>query len=210
MALGLVAVPVLAGAQVTCDDCYIGIYDDLALNKNFGAVTPFTEKEIYVAVHLGSGETGVTGLEFSVSGMRQAEDGVLVSEVSGITDPAPNLIIGTIQAPVDTLTGSGGMNVSWPVCIPITGSAPLLKIKFITFGPVVNKVFQVHKRFPPPNPTYQTQLFTRCDAPNYTLVGAKGQCYVAGYDGTTPSPGGCPTITPVEGQTWTGMKQLFR
>ena len=76
-------------------------------------------------------------------------------------------------------------------------------------GPV-NKVFRVHKRFPPTNPNYQTQLFSRCDNPNYTLVGTKGQCYVAGYDGTTPNPGGCPTITPVEGQTWTGMKQLFR
>jgi hypothetical protein len=211
--VGLLALPVMAGAQqVRCETCSIGLFDDPALNKNFGDMAGGTPKDIYVGVILDAGtETGVTGLEFSVSGIRQAEDGILVLSVDALTADPLTISLGTAPAPADTTStssGTGGLNLAWATC---QSGGALVKMSLLTFtGVGTNKVFKVLRKYPPSNPEYAVPLFTRCDGPLFTKVGVPGGCYIANWDGVTDPVELCQTHVAVEKSTWSGMKQLFR
>lgn len=218
LVVAILALPALASAQVpVCADCELGIWDDVNLNANHGNVTAGALKEIYVGIRLGAGETGVTGIEFSLAGMRQVEDGVLITGIDGVTDPLPNVILpapgGTFAAPADTTassTGAGGGNVAWAQCI--AGTRALVKVSFISFSPLpTNKVFRILRRFPPTNPVdFTTQMFVRCDNPTFTTVSTPGGCYVANWDGITGTVNGCVVTTGVNESSWSGMKALYK
>lgn len=212
--VGLLALPAVVSAQVIfCNDCEMGLWDEPEMIHNFGAVSAGTPKDIYLGVKLGAGETGVTTIEFSISNMRQVEDNILVVGTEGLTDPQPNIFLGSVQAPADTSSGTagtGGSNIAWPSCVTSTSQA-LIKITFLSFAPVSNKVFVIKHRYPPTNTFYPYPLFTRCDPPEYTKVAVPGGCYIAGWDGTTNPVNLCAAkIGAVENETWTGMKQLYR
>jgi len=207
----LMALPVLSWAQSDrCDTCFLGLFDDLQLNKNFGDVASGTPKDIYVGLILDPAlETGFTGLEFSVYGMRQTEDGILVLSVDALTSSIPTVTLGNIPAPADTMaTGTvGGISWAWSGC---QQGGAIIKIQILTFSTLSNKVFKVLRKFPPTNPAYPYPLLFRCDAPEYTKSILPGGCYIANWDGTTDPVELCSPRVPVTESTWSGMKQLFR
>jgi hypothetical protein len=209
--LGLVALPRLSWAQapVDCPDCVLGIWDDPDLNKNFGTVTAFVPKDIYIGVRLAAGQTGITGLEFSVTGLTNA-DGVLVTGVEGATEVPPSVLLGSPPAPADTTsssTGTGGMNAAWPSCI--AGSGALLKVSLLPLSPAPNKILRVMHKFNPTNPNYGLlPIIIGCDNPTFTPARVTGGCYVLNWDGQT-NPTECPLIIGVEPKTWTGVKTLY-
>jgi len=196
---------------LNCPNCKIGLYDEVFLNKNFGDVTAGTPKDIYLGVYLDPAtETGLTGLEFSIYGMRQAEDGILVLSVDALTPDPPALTLGSIPAPADTSstsTGTGGFNVAWATC---QQAGALLKIQILTFSPLSNKVFRVLHRYPPSNPLYTSAIFTKCDAPEFTATTMSEGCYIANWDGVTDPVQLCAPRVPVTTSSWSGMKQLYR
>jgi len=202
-------VPSLALAQVDCPECILGLWDDQALVNNFGAMTAGVPKDLYLGVKVPPGETGLTGVEFSIAGVRQT-DGFLVV---GVTPLEPTMVIvGTAVAPADTSMGSmetGRMNINWPQCVAITGgSTAIARVQILSFSPVVDKVFKVKRGYPSSNVMNYpfNPIIVRCDFPTFTTVKMREGCYIAGYSGT-PLPQ-CPVVA-VEEQTWSGVKQLF-
>ena len=181
---------------------------------NYGTVTPFVPKDIYIGFKPGPGLPGLVVIEFSVSGIRQAEDGILVTSVEGLTSPLPNVILGSLQAPADTAATSvqtGGMDIAWASCI--TGPRSLVKFTILTFAPLSNKVFRVMHRFPPTNPQYgnTNPIAIACDAPTFSPWRVLGGCYIANWDGTTPV--NCQLIdVPVASTpaTWGSVKGMYR
>src|SRR5262245_38023084 len=82
--LGLVALPELAVAHVStitdCETCQLGLFDgqDLTMTTNCGTMMTGMPKDVFLAVRLAGPETGVTGVEFSIAGIRSDVDGILV------------------------------------------------------------------------------------------------------------------------------------
>jgi hypothetical protein len=216
--LALLAVPAL-GQQPPpwihdCAGCVLGLYDQPEMLTNYGTVTPLVPKDLYIGFKPGPEFPGLTGIEFSVSGLRQAEDGILVTAVEGITSPPPTIILGSLPAPADTAATSvqtGGMNIAWAYCI--TGPRGLGKFTILTFSPLSNKVFRVMHRFPTTNPWYglTKPVAIGCDAPTYSAWRVLGGCYIANWDGTTPV--NCQlTDIPVAATpaTWGSVKGMYR
>lgn len=202
----LLLLPALAAAQDNCNDCLLGLFDEIGMVNNFGAMSAGTPKEIYLGVILGGAETGVTGIEFSIAGVRQDTDGILVLSAEPIVPTT--VILGSVPAPADTsstTTGTGGMNIAWSSCL--AGSQALVKITLLSFTPVSNKVFRVKRKYPPGNPAFAAPLIVRCDTPVFSKAKVPGGCYIAGYTGT-PLPA-CPPVG-VEESTWGNVKGLWR
>jgi len=205
----LLLVPSLALAQVDCPECVLGLWDEQGLVNNFGAMAAGTPKDIFLGVTVPAGETGLTGVEFSIAGMRQVEDGILVLSVTPI--PAAT-VIGSVQAPADTSmssTGTGGANIAWSECQGISGgSLAIARIQLLSFTPVVDKVFKVKRKYPVSNMMNYpfNAVLVRCDFPVFTTVKMREGCYIAGYSGAPLA--NCSVA--VEEETWSGVKQLFR
>lgn len=204
----LLLVPSLAQAQADCaNGCVLGLWDEIGLVNNFGAMAAGTPKDIYLGVKV-TGETGLTGVEFSIAGIRQAEDGILTL---GLTPLPAATVIGSPQAPADTSSataGTGGANIAWSECQVISGgSLAVARLQLLSFTPVVDKVFKVKRKYPVSNPANfpNNAVLVRCDGPVYTAVRVAEGCYIAGYSGTAPPA--CSVA--VEQQTWSGVKQLF-
>src|SRR5262245_57512875 len=113
--LSVLVLPGLALAQCTtqnCGLCFLQVFDDAAMTLNCGTIVPQQPKDIYLGLKLSSPETGYTGVEFSIAGM-----GGLAVLSRQYLIAQPNIELGTIQAPPDTTgTGTGGMNIVWPMC----------------------------------------------------------------------------------------------
>ena len=214
--LAALAIPALGQAQgiYDCPGCVLGLYDQPQMLTNYGTVTPMVAKDIYIGFKPGPGLPGLVVIEFSVSGMRQAEDGILFLSVEGITSPLPSVVLGSLLAPADTSATSvqtGGMDMAWSNCV--SGPSSLAKVTFVTLAPISNKVFRVMHRFPPSNPHYgkAKPVVVGCDAPTYSAWRVLGGCYIANWDGTTPV--NCQLIdVPVASTpaTWGSVKGLYR
>ena len=201
-------VPCMSAAQVLdCFDCTIGIYDDSAVTTNFGVSTAGVEKVVYLGIDFAGAESRLSGVEFSIAGMRFETDGILLLGVELIV---PGITIGSVLAPPDTTStsvGTGGMNAAWSSCQ--VNDRALAQIRILHFQPVVNHVFQVKRRYPPSNPfLWRTPVFTRCDVPFYTPVRVTGGCYMLNWNGD-PNVPCAPVLVGVETTTWSGVKQLF-
>jgi hypothetical protein len=210
LVVGLLSLPVLAAAQVeNCPDCLLGIFDDINLTLNHGSITQGVVKELFIGVILAAPETGVTGIELSVTGMTPA-DNILITGVEGLTDPLPNVILGSLPAPADTVSGTGGLNVAWSSCI--SGSRALVKVSVVSFtGVSANHALKIIRRFPPTSPSAPFPLLIRCDIPVFTKVRPTAGCFVLNWDGVTNPADGCGIRIPAVGESsWTGMKQLYR
>jgi hypothetical protein len=215
--LAALAVPALAQAQSgvpSCPDCILGLYDQPAMVTNYGTIAPNTIKEIYLGMQFGAGESSLAGIEFSIAGIRQVEDGVLLLGWEGVSTPLPAISLGTIPAPADTAATSaqtGGIDIAWASCV--VGNQALLKITLLSMAPLSNKVFRVMHRFPPSNPMYgfAHPMLARCDSPVFTAVRAHGGCYIANWDGTTAV--NCALVdVPVATTraTWGSVKGMYR
>jgi hypothetical protein len=216
IALVLCTIPALAQAQVpyNCPGCVLGLYDQPQMLTNYGTVTPMVQKDIYIGFKPGPELPGLVVIELSVSGMRQAEDGILLLNVEGVTSPLPNVVLGSLLAPADTSAASvqtGGIDIAWQRCV--AAPASLVKVTFVTMAPISNKVFRVMHRFPPSNPLYGLAgpAVVGCDAPNYSAWRVQGGCYIANWDGTTPV--NCQVNdVPVAASpaTWGTVKGMYR
>lgn len=188
-----------------CFDCVLGIFDDAAMTSNRGTMTPGVPKDIYVGIQYGAGFSELTGLEFSIAGIRQVPDGILLIGTEPIV-PTP-VILGMVPAPEDTSstsTGTGGLSMAWTVCLQ--GNQPLLRLTLLTFAPISNHVIEVKRRYPPANPAYRTPLFTQCNIPSYTKVRVTGGCYGINVP-AGPLP--CDVVVGVERTTWSRVKALY-
>jgi hypothetical protein len=184
----------------------LGLWDEQGLVNNFGAMTAGVPKSIYLGVKVPPSETGLTGVEFSIAGI---DASILVLSTTPI--PSTMITLGSPPAPADTSTttaGTGGMNISWPECIAISGgSLAIAQIQLLSFSPVSDKVFRVKRKYPASNPANFpfNAVIVRCDNPTFTTVKMREGCYIAGATGT-PVPS-CSVA--VEESTWGGVKQLF-
>ena len=98
-------------------------------------------EDLYVGVNLSATEAG-HGDRVQHRQHASTEDGILVTATEGVTPIAPNVMLGSVQAPADTSatsTQSGGMNVAWAACVGGTKLA-LLKVTILTFSPITDKV----------------------------------------------------------------------
>ena len=188
-----------------CPACTLGVYDDAALNKNFGTLTPFVAKDLYLGVQLGAGQTGVTGLEFSIVGLLSSE--VLVTAVEGVTTIAPNIVLGPPAAPADTtrnrrhergvaeLRGRFGRAAQDQPPAARSDTEPNLARD---------------ARVPVSNPNFGfAPILIGCDNPMYTPARVTGGWYVMNYDGPTTFPE-CPVVVAVEQTTWSAVKKLYQ
>jgi len=208
---GLMLLPALASAQESCPACTLGIFDGADLNTNCGTVTQMQAKDLYLGLNLTGVETGITGIEFSIANIRQAEDGILVTATDGVTTIPPNIFLGSgPQAPADTSatsTGLGGYNVVWPSCVAGT-KMPLVKVSILSMLPLTDKVFTVMHKFPPSSADYGLTgpVLVRCDGPVYTAVKIIGGYYIANPSASPPKT----CFVAVAPQTWGAVKGLYR
>ncbi len=168
-----------------CFGCVLGIWDDAALTSQTGTMAAFTAKDIYLGIKYAGAFDGLTGIELSISGIRQTEDGILVTSVTPLV-PA-SVVLGGPIAPADTSATSsetGGMNIAWASCL--TGDQALVKITLLTFSTITNKVLEVKHKYPPSNPEWHTPIFVQCDAPTYTATRVTGGCFGLNFTGTLP------------------------
>jgi hypothetical protein len=202
LSLTLPAAPARSGgAPEYCRDCVLGLFDQPQLLTNFGDIMPNVAKDLYLGIHFSPPVQGLAAIEFSIAGVRQVEDGILVIDVQGVTNPLPNVILGTVPAPADTSATSsqiGGMVAAWPDCV--AGSQALLRIRILTFAPIPNgKRLLVMHRFPPSNPNYGRAhpVIILCDEPTFTPFLVTGGDYILN------------PVIQVEGKTWSGVKDLY-
>jgi hypothetical protein len=190
-------------------DITIGLWDDVYLKTSTGTATAMVPKTLWLGVKSPRGLQTFTGLEFSISGVREAEDGVMFLCLAPLDEDG--LLIGTPVAPADTTdtsTGTGGMNLAWASCK--VGNRAVLKIIILTTGEVSNKVFQVKRRYPTSNPSWKTPVLVQCDSPAYSITRVTGGCYVLNWNGDLRVPCTGVPVTAIESATWAGVKELFR
>jgi hypothetical protein len=109
----LLVVPSLVLAQADCPECVLGLWDEQGLVNNFGAMSAGVPKDVFLGLKVPPSETGLTGIEFSIDGIRSVEDGILVV---GVTPIPAATVIGSPVAPSDTTATTaetGGANIAW-------------------------------------------------------------------------------------------------
>jgi len=170
----------------------LGIYDDPAHTQPFGSMTPGL-KTLYIGVDIDpSSELGIglTGLEFSVSGL----DAVFLLGID--VQPTPVVVFGDIHAPADTAIGTGGINIAWSECILDSGVSIALNIG--SPAPPTDHVLQVLPRFPPNFSWFPHAFAVPCVGPCLCFMALEGRSY---------------TLNPAvatEHHTWGAVKNLFR
>ena len=184
--LCLTVLPGLALAQTepqTCFECVMGIYSDLAMTSVSGSIPSGTPTDVYLGVQFDAAghETGLSGIEFSVSFKPSNQNGFILAGADPI--PPGATPIGSPTAPADTsagTTGTGGMNVAWATC---QAGGALMKLTFLSLGANTNEIIQIKHKYPPSSPVWHTPIFTRCNGPTFTTVRVREACFVANPSG---------------------------
>lgn len=166
-----------------------GIYDDEAMTQRIGSMEG-SYKVVFAGVRALEEPLEFTGLEFSIAGL-EAFDAVLVDWPS-----APNVVVGTIAAPADTTTGTGGVNAAWPTCQ--VGDRLVLRLQLLAATPPQHQVLQVRRRYPATFP-YTYAYGVICDDP----------CFGCHVRFVTPEYVLNP-IVGVEAWGWGAVKGLYR
>lgn len=179
--------PALTAAQGTGT---LAIYDDPAMTLDHGAMEGPT-KVVYLGVHLDPPADGFSGLEFSIAGL-EVFDAVIPTWLS---DPAA--VLGSLAAPVDTINGTGGIQVAWPACRPT--DTIVAQLLLVAISPPQEAALVIQRRYPPSNPQLSYPWGPTCDAP----------CFGCHWRFT----GGTYTLNPVvavEPTGWGAIKNLYR
>jgi hypothetical protein len=120
----------LAGAlraqPSSCAGCLLSVYDDAALTRVTGTVSPLVPKTVYLGLRMDASMSG-SSLRFEAS----YPPGFTVLET---TSYIANTKLES--------TGSGGVQVVWPQCL--AGTQRLFRIRAITFGSVRDGVVRIH------------------------------------------------------------------
>jgi len=169
----------------------LGIYDDPEHTQPFGSMLPGF-KTIYIGVDLDSPPwaTDLLGLEFSVAGL----DPFFLLGMD--VQPATPYAIGDIHAPVDSSTGTGGINIGWDWLIP--DSSVSIALHLVGGAPPADHVLRVLRRFPPTSLEHPFPLAYFDSGLVFIRMPLIGRSYTLN-----------PTIA-VESGTWSAVKSLFR
>ncbi len=129
----------LAAWPCRAQEAVLGIYDDSAMTQTHG-VMDGPSKELWLGVGAMNPPPfdGFTGAEFSIDGLQDFS--LYTVEFLG----EPNLVLGTLAAPADTSTGSGGINVAWPRCVP--SETLIAHLTLYAATPPENQVLTVRRR----------------------------------------------------------------
>jgi hypothetical protein len=193
--------PVLLQVE-DCPACTLGLYDDLQMTRTTGTIEPFIEKSLYLGI-TPADSFDLRYLEFSIAGL--AQDPRFI--ISFPYEPLPITIIqGSLAAPADTsvsTTGTGGVTIWWLGC-PRSGA--LMWLGFICLEPVVHRVLEIKRRYPPSSPLWNTPVYFLCDPPAYTPTRISGGCFIL----NPTACDACPCPTAVTTTSWSIVKALFR
>jgi hypothetical protein len=174
------------------DSAVLGIYEDAALSQTHG-IMDGPSKELWIGVHFVNPVPGggFTGAEFSIAGL----EAFALYTVEFLDSPA--VVLGTLAAPADTLNGSGGVDVAWPLCRP--DGTVLARLTLYAPSPPQNQALVVRRMYPPSNPLMSFPFLMPCDIPCYG-------CHVDVVPGTyTLNP-----LVGTESATWSSVRQLYR
>jgi hypothetical protein len=113
-----------ASEPLICQDCHLGVYDDLAMTRSTGTVSIFQIKSVYLGVRLASG-VQVDQLDFEAT------------YPAGFTvvDVTPYLSGATYNV------GDNRAHVQWPQCV--TGVRALFRVRVLTVTSVRNGLVQL-------------------------------------------------------------------
>ncbi len=199
--LGLAsATAVIGETQVRdCSNCVFGIFDDQEMTRTEGfwfTVSPL--KVVWVGIQYDPefDLDGLSGIELSIDGLHQLPEG---SSVTFDVKHNPRVVLGSdIATPPPTAgpDAEGGINAAWGECL--TGDRELIEVRLFSFRPLTETItLTVRRKFPSADPEAQVQLFTDCNDPIFEKILVGGGTY---------------TLTPVavEGNTWSGVKSLYR
>ncbi len=187
-------------------------------NTDFGRCSGVTRSQfggiiIDISVHIyarlrGASAAGITGAEFYVLGWEAiAAQGFTVSESF---NPAALFVLGAASKPSGNLGNTRRVNVVFSTCMP----NPMIGGEFVFLGAITaqgigvgdipaNTYLSVVAGDPPPNPNFRCPLFTRCDAPSYSIVCVTGGEFII-------NPDGRDCTVAVGEQTWSKVKSLYR
>jgi hypothetical protein len=186
----LLAVAALAGPCGAATELAVfGIYDDEAMTQSIGSMEG-SYKVVYAGVRALEEPLEFTGLEFSIAGL-EAFDAVLVDWPS-----APSVVVGTIAAPADTTTGTGGVDAAWPTCQ--VGDRLILRLQLLAATPPQHQALQVRRHYPP-NPYMPYVWGATCDDP----------CFGCHVRFVTPEYVLNPVVG-IEAGGWGAVKGLYR
>ena len=144
----------LQAQPMSCASCLVAVYDDPALTRVTGSVSPLVPKTVYLGIHMDESMSG-SSLRFEAS----YPLGFTVLE-------ATSYIANAKLEP----TGSGGVQVTWPRCL--AGTQLLFRIRAITFGAVRDAVVQIHGA-----------TLAVCSNPSASPISIPGGCFVLNPSG---------------------------
>jgi len=154
-------------APQTCAGCFLGVYDDAAMSRISGTISPFQIKSVYLGIQFGDAVTGLEKLSFEAT----YPPGFTVLEVTPYVAGA-NIVT----------TGSRSVRVEWPRCVQ--GSRLLFRVRLLSTRSVQNAAVQIR------GATLQT-----CTAAGASTVGIPAGCYVLNPRGPSPCTTGIVPTT---------------
>jgi hypothetical protein len=215
---GLVAGLVSAStAQPYPADGYVGVYGDAAGTQCCMTVAPFAMGTLHVIAKLnGQTAAGITGAEFRLEFSNAAGYFLTLTP-----NPLANLVLGN---PTDDNPAANdqnkGVNLAFPTCQPDPIAAQLSLGTYNCFNtnPAGTGACTIRtkRHESPSNPTKRCPLFTKCDAPLFTVVpmtltedqlGAEPVAFVSQLNTTCDGTCGPVPVTPT---TWSTLKDLYR
>jgi hypothetical protein len=108
---------VASGEAVTCHDCLLGVYDDLAMTRTTGIISIFQVKSVYLGVRLRP-DVRIDQLSFDA----QYPTGFSVVDVTAYVNGATYDLAGNHA------------DVRWPQCV--TGTRALFRVRVMTTSSV--------------------------------------------------------------------------
>ncbi len=146
-------------APQTCAGCFLGVYDDAAMSRTTGTISPFQIKSVYLGIQLGDEVAGLEKLSFEAT----YPAGFTVLEVTPYVTGA-NILS----------TGSRSVRVEWPSCVQ--GSRLLLfRVRLLSTRSVQNAAVQI-----------RGAMLQTCATAGASTVEIPAGCYVLNPRGPSP------------------------
>jgi hypothetical protein len=118
------AEPAAAETQSSCSECFLGVYDDVAMTRSSGSISFFEVKDVYLGIRLPPG-VRISKLEFDAT----YPGGFTVVDYTSFVTGAHV-----------TQTASG-VRVDWLQCV--SGTRALFRVRVFGLGSVRNAVVQL-------------------------------------------------------------------
>lgn len=145
-------------APEVCTGCYLGVYDDAAMTRTTGSVSPFQIKSVYLGIRFGDEVTGLEKLSFEAT----YPSGFTILDVTPYVAGADIIT-----------TGARSLRVEWPRCVQ--GSRLLFRVRLLTTRSVQNAAVQI-----------RSASVQSCAAVGSKSVKIPAGCYVLNPRGASP------------------------